>query len=63
MEQNIGAAAVQLTSDDLREFESVAFKITVQGDRNLENLEQMANRQAVPVEGLSAPKGAPLESS
>src|SRR5206468_9276749 len=30
-EENIGAAAVELTSDDLREIESAASKITVQG--------------------------------
>jgi aryl-alcohol dehydrogenase-like predicted oxidoreductase len=44
MEENIGAAAVELTSDDLREIESAASKITVQGARYPENLEQMTGR-------------------
>ncbi len=33
LEENIGAAEVKLTSDDLREIESTTSKITVQGDR------------------------------
>jgi aryl-alcohol dehydrogenase-like predicted oxidoreductase len=33
LEENIGAAAVELTSDDLREIDSAASKITVQGAR------------------------------
>ena len=33
LEENIGAAAVELTPDDLREIESAASKITVQGAR------------------------------
>jgi len=33
LEENIGAATVELTSDDLREIESAASKITVQGAR------------------------------
>ena len=44
LEENIGAAAVELTSDDLREIESAASKITVQGARYPENLEQMTGR-------------------
>jgi len=44
LEENIGAAAVELTSDDLREINSAASKITVQGTRYPENLEQMTNR-------------------
>jgi aryl-alcohol dehydrogenase-like predicted oxidoreductase len=31
LDENIGAAAFELTSDDLREIESAASKITVQG--------------------------------
>jgi diketogulonate reductase-like aldo/keto reductase len=31
LEENLGAAAVELTPDDLREIESAASKITVQG--------------------------------
>jgi aryl-alcohol dehydrogenase-like predicted oxidoreductase len=44
LEENIGAAAVELTSDDLREINSAATKIAVQGARYPENLEQMTNR-------------------
>jgi aryl-alcohol dehydrogenase-like predicted oxidoreductase len=44
LEENIAAAAVELTPDDLREIESAASKITVQGDRYPENLEQMTGR-------------------
>ncbi len=41
LEENLGAAAVDLTPDDLREIESAASKITVQGDRYPEHLERM----------------------
>src|SRR2546422_1721523 len=41
LEENIGAAAVDLTADDLREIESAASKITVRGDRYPEQLERM----------------------
>jgi aryl-alcohol dehydrogenase-like predicted oxidoreductase len=44
LEENIGAAAVELTSDDLREIESAASKITVQGARYPESIEQMTGR-------------------
>jgi aryl-alcohol dehydrogenase-like predicted oxidoreductase len=44
MEENIGTATVELTSDDLREIESVASKITVQGSRYPEHLEQLTGR-------------------
>lgn len=44
LEENIGAAAVELTPDDLREIESAAAKITVQGTRYPEHLERMAGR-------------------
>src|SRR5262249_60813588 len=44
LEENIGAAAVELTSDDLREIDSAASKITVQGARYPENLERMTGR-------------------
>ncbi|HUI45904.1 MAG TPA: aldo/keto reductase [Nitrospirota bacterium] len=33
LDENIGAVAVELTSDDLREIEDVASKIAIQGDR------------------------------
>src|SRR5438093_991637 len=38
LEENIGAAAVELTTDDLREIEGAASKITVQGERYPEQL-------------------------
>jgi aryl-alcohol dehydrogenase-like predicted oxidoreductase len=44
MEENIKATEIELTSDDLREIDSAASKITVQGDRYPENLEQMTGR-------------------
>jgi aryl-alcohol dehydrogenase-like predicted oxidoreductase len=39
-EENIGAVAVELTADDLREIDSAASKIAVQGDRYPEHLER-----------------------
>ena len=44
LEENIAAAAVELTTDDLRDIEGAASKITVQGARYPEHLEQMSNR-------------------
>jgi aryl-alcohol dehydrogenase-like predicted oxidoreductase len=44
LEENIGAAEIELTSDDLREIDSAASKINVQGARYPERLEQMAGR-------------------
>jgi aryl-alcohol dehydrogenase-like predicted oxidoreductase len=44
LEENIGAVAIELTSDDLREIESAASKITVQGARYPESIEQMTGR-------------------
>jgi len=41
LEENIGAAAVELTSADLREIESAASKIKVEGARYPERLEKM----------------------
>ena len=41
LEENLGAAAIELASDDLREIESAASKITVQGDRYPEHLSRM----------------------
>ncbi len=40
LEENIGALNVELTTDDLREIESAASKITIQGDRYPEALEK-----------------------
>ncbi len=44
LEENIGAVAVELTADDLREIDSTASKITVQGARYPEKLEKMTGR-------------------
>jgi aryl-alcohol dehydrogenase-like predicted oxidoreductase len=44
LEENIGAAAIELTPDDLRDIESAASEITVQGARYPEHLEQMTGR-------------------
>ena len=44
LEENIGAAAVELTPDDLREIDSAASKITVQGARYPEELQKMVGR-------------------
>jgi len=44
MEENNGAVEVELTSDDHRVIESAAAKITVQGARYPEKLEQLTGR-------------------
>ena len=44
LEENICATAVELTLDDLRQIESAASKITVQGARYPEHIEAMSNR-------------------
>ena len=44
LEENVGAAAIELAAEDLREIESAASKITVQGARYPEKLEQMTGR-------------------
>ncbi len=44
LEENIGAVSVNLTSDDLREIESAASKITLQGARYPEELQKMVGR-------------------
>ena len=41
LEENIGAAGVELTADDLRDIDSAAAKIKVEGDRYPERLEKM----------------------
>jgi len=41
MEENVGAVAVELTSEDLREIDGAASKIAVQGARYPEHLERM----------------------
>jgi aryl-alcohol dehydrogenase-like predicted oxidoreductase len=44
LEENLGAADVELTADDLREIEDAASKITVQGARYPEHLERLTGR-------------------
>ena len=44
LEENVGAAAVELTSNDLQEIETAASRITVQGARYPEHIEQMTGR-------------------
>ena len=44
LEENIGAAEIEFTSDDLRDIESATLKINVQGDRYPEQFEQMTGR-------------------
>ena len=44
LQENIGAAAVELTPDDLREIESAVSTVPVQGDRYPERLEELTGR-------------------
>jgi aryl-alcohol dehydrogenase-like predicted oxidoreductase len=44
LEENIGAVSIELTADDLRDIDDAASKITVQGARYPEKLEQMTGR-------------------
>jgi aryl-alcohol dehydrogenase-like predicted oxidoreductase len=44
LEENLGAAAVKLTPEDLREIESAISNITVQGARYAESAQRMINR-------------------
>ena len=44
LEENLGAADIRLTPDDLREVESAASEITVQGARYPQHMEQMSGR-------------------
>jgi aryl-alcohol dehydrogenase-like predicted oxidoreductase len=44
LEENIGAASIELTPDDLRDIEYAASKITVQGDRYPEEMERKTGR-------------------
>jgi len=41
LDENMGAIAIQLTADDLRDIDSAASKITVEGDRYPEHLQRM----------------------
>jgi aryl-alcohol dehydrogenase-like predicted oxidoreductase len=44
LDENIGAAAIELTPDDLREIDQAASRITIQGARYPEHMEQMTGR-------------------
>ena len=44
LEENIGGAAVELTSDDLRQLDTAASKIAVQGARYPEHLQKLVGR-------------------
>ncbi|HEY1910099.1 MAG TPA: aldo/keto reductase [Vicinamibacterales bacterium] len=44
LDENIGAAAIELTADDLAEIDRLASQITVQGARYPEQLEQLTGR-------------------
>ena len=44
LEENIGATAVELTPEDLREIKSAVSKITLQGARYPESLQKMVGR-------------------
>jgi hypothetical protein len=44
LDENNGSLAIKFTSDDLREIDSAASKITVQGDRYPERLLRMSGR-------------------
>jgi aryl-alcohol dehydrogenase-like predicted oxidoreductase len=44
LDENLGALSVELTSEDLREIDEAASKITVQGNRYPERLEAMTGR-------------------
>ena len=44
LDENIGAVAVELASDDLRDIDSAASRVTVQGARYPDHLEQMTGR-------------------
>jgi aryl-alcohol dehydrogenase-like predicted oxidoreductase len=44
LEENIGSAEVKLTSDDLRDIESAASKIKIEGARYPESMEKMTGR-------------------
>src|SRR5258706_8902896 len=44
LEENIGAATIELTSDDLREIDDAASQVTVHGARYPEHLQKMSGR-------------------
>ena len=44
LQENIGAAAIELTADDLREIERASSEVRIQGARYPEAMEQLSNR-------------------
>lgn len=44
LEENVGAASLELSAEDLREIDTAASRITVQGDRYPEHLNRMVGR-------------------
>lgn len=44
LDENLGAVSIELTADDLRDLNSVAAKVPVQGERYPEHLEKMTGR-------------------
>jgi aryl-alcohol dehydrogenase-like predicted oxidoreductase len=44
LEENLGAVAITLSADDLRDIDDAAANITVQGDRYPEHLQAMTGR-------------------
>ena len=44
LEENLGAANVELTTDDLRKLDKATSKIAIQGARYPENLQKLVNR-------------------
>jgi aryl-alcohol dehydrogenase-like predicted oxidoreductase len=44
LEENIGAAAVELTTNDISDIDSAVSRITVQGARYPEHLQQLVGR-------------------
>ena len=44
LEENIGAASIELTADDLRDIESAAARIIVEGERYPEDQERLTYR-------------------
>jgi len=44
LEENIGAASVQLSPDDLRDIEKAVTSVTVQGERYPAHLQQSVGR-------------------
>jgi aryl-alcohol dehydrogenase-like predicted oxidoreductase len=44
LEENLGAADVELTTDDLRELDDLTKQIEIKGSRYSENAQKMINR-------------------